>query len=133
MVAVWTRSRTGPTAPSGSQMRETIGRITTSGQITEFPVTPARLRRRLRGIVTGPDGALWFTSTAGAIGRITTTGQVTQYPLPNGANDPDQITVGPDGRSGLLTQSDGRDRPDHNLGADHHVQSKSFRRLPKGS
>jgi virginiamycin B lyase len=48
-------------------------------------------------IVTGPDGALWFTEGAG-IGRITTAGSLTEYHVP-----PDtsgsllSITSGPDG------------------------------------
>src|SRR5258705_107180 len=37
----------------------------------------------LQGITAGPDGALWFTESAGnAMGRITTAGVVTKYPLP---------------------------------------------------
>src|SRR5215203_2454606 len=35
-----------------------IGRITTAGVITEFPLPTAGSPR---GITTGPDGALWFT------------------------------------------------------------------------
>jgi len=72
-----------------------IGRITTTGQVTEFPDS---FSGGLSGIVTGPDGALWFTEAAGAIGRITTTGQFSHYPLPSPQwAAPDQITVGPDG------------------------------------
>ena len=58
--------------------------------------------------MTGPDGALWFTESKGAIGRITTSGQVTQYPVPDSESaGPDQITVGPDGASGILTHLQG--------------------------
>ncbi len=45
-------------------------------------------------VVTGPDGALWFSEGVGHIGRSTTGGTVTQYP----AYEPTWgITVGPDG------------------------------------
>jgi streptogramin lyase len=50
------------------------------------------------GIVTGPDGALWFTEfTGNNIGRITTIGVFTEYPAPTGHNDPWGITGGPGG------------------------------------
>src|SRR5215471_8310479 len=57
---------------SGQTIKE-IGRITTAGAITEYPLsnTPA-------GIVTGPDGALWFTERhVHQMGRITTGGSIT--------------------------------------------------------
>jgi virginiamycin B lyase len=50
-----------------------IGRITTGGQISEFPLPQADSAPD--GITTGPDGALWFTevgSNGNRIGRITT-------------------------------------------------------------
>jgi NAD(P)-dependent dehydrogenase (short-subunit alcohol dehydrogenase family) len=37
----------------------------------------------LGGIITGPDGALWFAEeTTGQIGRITTSGAITEYRIP---------------------------------------------------
>ena len=36
---------------------DAVGRITTAGVLTEFPVAGAQPN----GIVTGPDGNLWFT------------------------------------------------------------------------
>lgn len=75
-----------------------IGRITTSGKITEYT-------RGITGvpdaIAAGPDGAVWFTEDAsggGRIGRITTSGSVTEYsqgisPMEN----PNGIAPGPDG------------------------------------
>jgi len=49
------------------------------------------------GIVTGPDGALWFTNftTRGSIGRITTSGKVTTFAT-RAVINPSSITVGPD-------------------------------------
>jgi streptogramin lyase len=73
-----------------------IGRITPSGQITEFAVPdggdgPA-------GIAAGPDGNLWFTySDASLIGRITPAGVATVFSLPSPATDPFPIAAGPDG------------------------------------
>lgn len=77
-----------------------IGRITTSGSVTEF-VLPSGSFAPADGIVTGPDGALWFTATyyqgPGQIGRITTSGTITIYPAPSEAGEGGGITAGPDG------------------------------------
>jgi virginiamycin B lyase len=64
-----------------------VGRITTAGVITEFPIPTKGF-----GITAGPDGALWFTSGNG-IGRITTAGAITEFQAASG----DAITAGPDG------------------------------------
>jgi virginiamycin B lyase len=73
-----------------------IGRIATSGTITEYPVPTAASDPY--GIAAGPDGALWFTEYIGNnIGRITTAGVITEYPVPTANSDPDGITAGPDG------------------------------------
>ena len=72
-----------------------IGKLTTSGATTLFPVQASK-------ITAGPDGALWFSGFSGtlntgpAIGRITTTGTVTWYGLPNSSH-PVSIVSGPDG------------------------------------
>ena len=61
-----------------------VDRITTAGEITQFPV-PGGLEAG--DLTVGPDGALWFLETSngtipqGAIGRITTAGAITQFPL----------------------------------------------------
>jgi virginiamycin B lyase len=44
-----------------------VGRITTSGSVTEFPSVGG-----FGGITAGPDGNLWFTEFASKIGRVTT-------------------------------------------------------------
>ncbi len=73
-----------------------IGRITTSGVITLFPVTTSN--SVLPVIAAGPDGALWFTeATANQIGRITTAGVITEFPIPTTASSPFGIAAGPDG------------------------------------
>jgi streptogramin lyase len=68
-----------------------IGRITTSGAITEFPVSAGC---GPGGITLGPDGAIWFVCLGGGIGRISTTAAITYYASPMGPGD---ITTGPDG------------------------------------
>jgi YVTN family beta-propeller protein len=73
-----------------------VGRITTTGVITEF-ATPAA-NSRPYDIAAGPDGNLWFTeNTAGNIGRITTAGVITEFPVPTANSNPYGITAGPDG------------------------------------
>jgi streptogramin lyase len=72
-----------------------IGRITTSGVVTEFPVPSGA---KPRDITAGPDGALWFTEDLRAgIGRITTGGAVTEYGGVSGGSEPSCIVAGPDG------------------------------------
>lgn len=66
-----------------------IGRITTSGSVTEYVVSASP-----EAIVRGPDGALWFNDSGVArLGRITTSGAVTYVSLPGSATD---LTVGSD-------------------------------------
>src|SRR5579872_2013248 len=79
-----------------------IGKITTSGIITEFPIPIAGISPI--SIKAGPDGALWFTegklnlpAPVNQIGRITTAGNITEYPLPAGDIGSGWITPGPDG------------------------------------
>jgi virginiamycin B lyase len=78
------------------QQRNTIGRISTAGAVTEYG-SPAGLGTPLN-IVSGPDGALWFTEAVGsAIGRVTTAGQITTYQTPSSNSEPLAISVGGDG------------------------------------
>jgi virginiamycin B lyase len=77
-----------------------IGRITTSGQITEYAL-PTQDQTNPLGITTGPGGALWFTESGNGlnkIGRITTGGAITESIVPTANNsEVIKITVGPDG------------------------------------
>ncbi len=73
-----------------------IGRITTSGTVTEFAVPTAG--GGPYGITAGPDGNIWFTESKGNnIGRITPTGAITEFPLPTPDGEPVGITAAPDG------------------------------------
>jgi streptogramin lyase len=86
-----------------------IGRITTDGTVTQFPLTtPGAIPSN---ITSGPGGALWFTqlgatdangNSSWSIGEIATTGAITVYPLAAVSNDASWepvggITEGPDG------------------------------------
>lgn len=90
-----------------------IGRITPSGQISEFPLSSSY---QAVSITAGPDSALWFTETAsnkgqsGKIGRITPAGQIREFPLPSN-NQPGDITVGPDGALWFTSTQIGRITP----------------------
>jgi streptogramin lyase len=74
-----------------------IGRITPSGEITEFPVPTANSEPI--AITNGPDGNLWFAEQDGEkIGRINPTShEITEFPIPSGGGEPSAITEGPDG------------------------------------
>jgi streptogramin lyase len=73
-----------------------IGRITTSGTISEYAVPTSGSSPF--GITAGPDGNLWFTEYDGnKIGRITTSGTITEYAVPTSSSYPEGIAAGPDG------------------------------------
>jgi virginiamycin B lyase len=68
-----------------TELTNAIGRITTFGVVTEFPVPTSGSSPQ--GIAAGPDGALWFTEYgAGKIGRVTTAGAFTEYPVPTASS-----------------------------------------------
>jgi len=90
---------------------DNIGRITTTGSVTEFPIT---FGAYASDITAGADGNLWFTEQSlDQIGRITTTGTVTEFPLAQ-YSAPQGITAGPDGNvwfTELAGESIGRITP----------------------
>lgn len=76
-----------------------IGRVTTAGLMTEYPLPPPSgptcNAPSVCGptlITSGPDGSLWFV-TGYEIGRLTTNGAVTLFP----ASDVAGLAAGPDG------------------------------------
>ena len=75
-----------------------IGKITTSGTITQYNTIPTSNAQPL-SIVAGSDGALWFIeSQAGKIGRITTSGSVAEYSVFGAtAGSLRELVAGPDG------------------------------------
>jgi len=73
-----------------------IGRMTTNGTVTEFPIPT--FESNPEGITSGPDGNIWFTeSTGNKIGRITPSGTITEFAIPTYNSNPEGITSGPDG------------------------------------
>jgi streptogramin lyase len=60
--------------------------------ITQFPLPPNNHQVGIDFITAGPDGNVWYTSTARlTIGRVTTDGQITEFPIPvdgNHSSDP---------------------------------------------
>jgi virginiamycin B lyase len=117
--AIWyARSAASVGGPQYTPTAGVIGRMTLSGAATEFslPTPPASPATGFtpppqpRGLVTGPDGALWFytgsphgaaqvQTAASWIGRITTSGQasVVYTPDPLSLAGISSIAAGPDG------------------------------------
>jgi len=81
---------------------EKLGRMTTSGTITEFSIPGAQ---SLVGIAAGADGNIWFTDQfTGKIGHVSTAGSQPQFfSLPAGSH-PQGITSGPDGNLWFVDQ-----------------------------
>lgn len=78
------------------QSVEVIGRMTPTGQVSEFPLTGKELG--LTAIAAGPDGNVWFTERgANKIGRVTPSGQITEFAIPTESARPSGVAAGPDG------------------------------------
>ncbi|HSH61366.1 MAG TPA: DNRLRE domain-containing protein [Acidimicrobiales bacterium] len=87
---------TGPDGALWFGNEDSIGRITTAGVVSIYPLPNMS---SACGITTGPDGALWFTSVhenSEAIVRYTIAGSISIYKHPSLA-DPTSLTSGPDG------------------------------------
>lgn len=92
-----------------------IGRITTSGSLTEYVLpTPAGASSGAGGIAVGSDGNFWFTwatqaspdlaSVSRSIGRITPAGAITEFPVSSGHGwPPGGIAAWPDGNLWFTT------------------------------
>ena len=83
--------------------RNKIGRVTTDGQITTYPVPSADSGLGTNppfDIAEGADGRVWFTEpNVDQIAAIATHGSVTEYPVTDSlGSDPDVITAGSDDR-----------------------------------
>jgi streptogramin lyase len=84
------------------QVGDSLGKITTSGTVTEYSLPEGR---GTSAVGIGPDGNVWFTTQtansagnpiAAYLGEITTQGVVTEYPIPLGT-DIQSLVTGPDG------------------------------------
>jgi streptogramin lyase len=76
-----------------------IGRITPTGEVTEFSTGLTTQGFLVPGIAAGADGNLWFTEGSGSqIGRITPSGEVTEFSNGIGLGDePEGIVAGLEG------------------------------------
>jgi streptogramin lyase len=82
-----------------------IGRITTAGAITEFPLPDGAPQ----DIIAGPDGALWTTDYAGnAVRRVATDGSITSFDVPTPSAGVRGIANGPDGALWFTESARGR-------------------------
>lgn len=80
---------------SSSESPGAVGRVGPDGKVVEFGLEE---RSEARAIVTGADGAFWFTEPrVGRIGRVTLSGEITTFPLPNPDSHPWGIAAGADG------------------------------------
>lgn len=77
---------------------DVVGKVTPSGEVTEFQLDTHSANLGLSDIAVGPDGNLWFTvGGRPEVGRITTAGEVTEFELPAAGAKPASIVAGPDG------------------------------------
>jgi streptogramin lyase len=85
-----------------------IGRITPTGQITEFRQGLSPASEPVE-ITAGPDGNVWFTEgVTDRIGRITPAGAITEFAVPGTGGRQvfvDGITAGPDGNIWFTEQA----------------------------
>lgn len=80
-----------------------IGRISTTGRITEYPLGGSSTFPT--GIAAGP-GGMWFTASGlNAVGRITPRGDIKLFPVPVADYQVYDITRGPDGHMWYAVQS----------------------------
>ncbi len=78
----------------GEEHGHKVGRITPSGQITEFPVPESAA-----SLAVGPEGDIWFSQGQQGLARITPTGEVSTFPVEHGRYpSASPLTAGPDGR-----------------------------------
>lgn len=69
-----------------------IGRITTDGRITEFPIPGPK---SLQGfLAAAPDRSIWFTEdVAGKLGHLTADGKITEIVIPNAGTKPGERLI----------------------------------------
>lgn len=81
--------------PTGGPSPASIGKITTAGAISEYPV-PNAASSQLQGIALGPDGNMWFVDSGNNdIGTITPAGVISTHGGIHTGAFPYDITPGP--------------------------------------
>ena len=99
-----------------------IGRITTAGTVTEFPIpTAAQPSRR---IAAGPDGALWFTERRQQDRPDHHRGAITEFAIPDRRSRRRASRRARTARSGS-PRTGRQDRPHHHRRGDHRVPPPS--------
>jgi virginiamycin B lyase len=73
-----------------------LGKITSGGQITEYPVSAGVDGCSFSDVAVGPDGVLWATDASARVVRFGGPGETTSYPTPYG-NPAGSLQLGPDG------------------------------------
>jgi len=85
-----------PTPCGSPRSAGRIGRISTDGEVREFPLPDPAARPH--AVAVTPAGDCWFTAWGtGRIGRVTAAGETAEYDLPTPSSEPHGIAVGPDG------------------------------------
>jgi streptogramin lyase len=85
---------------TGAKANGRVGKMTQTGAVTEYELTPPAGHSSPEEITAGPDGNMWVTDGGNtkysAIWKITPSGAITKFTLPTGSS-PQAITAGPDG------------------------------------
>ena len=89
------------------QQRQSIGRITPQGAISEYPLPPSHSAFK---IAVGHDGNLWFTSIYGVVGRVMPDGRVRYFNIGGSSLDGQGIVAGPGGHVWYAFAGNGRGR-----------------------
>jgi virginiamycin B lyase len=74
--------------------RTNIGRITTTGTVTEYPLPNGGTNAR--GIATGVDGNMYFSASV-AVGKVSTAGAIALYSAGGNGDRGDSLASGPNG------------------------------------
>jgi streptogramin lyase len=77
-----------------------IVRVTSSGQMTEYPTQPAA------SIARGANNRLFFATFGDQIGEISLTGNVRYINLPPNVLDADMVALAPDGKEWFVQNFD---------------------------
>src|SRR5690242_855284 len=95
VLAVAAATLTAGAAASAASAVGQPGKVAQAGKVT---LHSTRVIYGPRAMVTGPDGALWYTNSIGnSIGRITTSGHVKSAFHAPSIRRPSGIAAGPDG------------------------------------
>jgi virginiamycin B lyase len=84
-----------------AELGDQVGRITTDGDVTTFPVPLSDVPAQL---VAGPDGNIWYTGIFDVLGRLSTSGHLTTFTAPT-LRGTRGIAVGPDGAIWFTNQT----------------------------